>query len=252
MQPKALLSIIFIFISAFLFAQETLTISGTVRDDNKQPLPGATIVVKGTTTGTSTDNDGKFSLQVPKDAKTLVISYIGYDNKEITIDASRGDYTLNVNMASNNITLNQVVYSVSRQKEKLLDAPASISVIGSAQLERNVVTTPVDELKTTPGVDVMRTGLVSSNVVVRGFNDIFSGSVLYVVDNRIGAVPSLRVNAAQLTSVSSLDYDKIEVVRGPASALYGPNASSGVIAIFTKSPLDQEKKFETTVAMTSG
>jgi outer membrane receptor for ferrienterochelin and colicins len=110
----------------------------------------------------------------------------------------------------------------------------------------------VYQLKTTPGVDVMRTGLISSNVVVRGFNNIFSGSVLNVVDNRIGAVPSLRVNAYQLIPTSNLDYERIEVLRGPASALYGPNASSGVVHIITKSPLDQEKKFVTTVAMTTG
>ena len=98
----------------------------------------------------------------------------------------------------------------------------------------------------------MRTGLISSNVVVRGFNNIFSGDVLNVVDDRIGSVPSLRINAYQLVPTSSLDYDKIEVIRGPASALYGPNASSGVIAITTKNPLEQEKQFETTVSMTSG
>jgi outer membrane receptor for ferrienterochelin and colicins len=159
---------------------------------------------------------------------------------------------LNVDMVPSDVSLNQVVVSASKKKEKLLDAPASISVLGQEKLERNIVTTPVDQLKTTPGVDVMRTGLVSSNVVVRGFNNIFSGAVLNVVDNRIGAVPSLRINAYQLIPTSNLDFERIEVVRGPASALYGPNASSGVVHIMTKSPLDQKKKFETTVAMNSG
>ena len=251
MKLKVLLSTIFIFTASFIFAQETVTITGKVRDENKQPLAGATVLEKGTANGTTADNDGNYTIKVSKDAKALIVSYIGYDPREIAIDPSKGT-AVNVDMISTNISLNQVVVSVSRRKEKLIDAPASISVISHDQLERNVVTTPADELKTTAGVDVMRTGLVSSNVVVRGFNDIFSGSVLYVIDNRIAAVPSLRVNAMQLSPTSTLDYDKIEVVRGPASALYGPNASSGVISVMTKSPLDQEKKFETTIAMNSG
>ncbi|MFN8323029.1 MAG: TonB-dependent receptor [Chitinophagales bacterium] len=251
MKPRILLSTLFIFISCFLIAQD-ITISGNVQDDNKQPLPGATVVVKGSNVGTTTDDAGNYSLTVPKDAKTLVISYTGFTPKEIAIKNNQGNYVANVDMTTNDIGLNQVVVSASKKKEKLLDAPASISVVGQDKLERNITSTPVDQLKTTPGVDVMRTGLVSSNVVIRGFNNIFSGSVLNVVDNRIGAVPSLRVNAYQLLPTSNLDFERIEVVRGPASALYGPNASSGVVHIITKSPLDQEKKFETTVAMTGG
>lgn len=251
MKQRILLATLFVLSSVLLFAQD-ITISGNVQDDNKQPLPGATVVVKGTGIGTNTDDAGNYTLSVPKDAKTLVISFTGFTPQEIAIKNNQGNYVVNVDMASSDIGLNQVVVSASKKKEKLLDAPASISVIGQDKLERNITSTPVDQLKTTPGVDVMRTGLVSSNVVVRGFNNIFSGSVLNVVDNRIGSVPSLRINAYQLLPSSSLDIDKIEVVRGPASALYGPNASSGVVHIMTKSPLDQQKKFETTIAMTGG
>ncbi len=251
MNKRILLPLIFLFIAAITFAQD-ITISGNVRDENKQPMLGASVRVKNAVIGVVTDDAGNYTIKVPKDAKTLVISFVGYDEKEIAINPNQGNYVLNVNMASADVGLNQVVVSASKRKEKLLDAPASVSVLGQDKLERNITTTPVEQLKTTTGVDVMRTGLVSSNVVVRGFNNIFSGSVLNVVDNRIGSVPSLRINAYQLVPTSNLDYDKIEVVRGPASALYGPNASAGVIHIITKSPLDQEKKFETTIAMSSG
>lgn len=250
MKTKLLLCFIFGFFITPLLAQETITLTGKVRDDGRLPLPGATVLVKGTTTGTTTDEKGEYSLQVPADAKVLVISYIGYDAREIAIEPGKTNY--DAVMATSNISLNTVVVSVSKRSEKLLDAPASISVIGQTQLERNIVTTPLDQLKSTPGVDVMRTGLISSNVVVRGFNNIFSGALLNVVDNRIGSVPSIRVNAYQLIPTSTLDMEKIEVVRGPASALYGPNATSGVIHIITKSPLDQEQKYQTTLAMTTG
>jgi len=249
MRSKLLLCVL-LFLSFTLVAQQNITITGKIRDENKQPLPGATILVKGTSTGAVTDNDGNFTLQVPADAKTLIASYIGYANLEIPV--KQGQLSYDINMQATDITMNQVVVSVSKRTEKLLDAPASISVIGADQLEKNIVTTPVDQLKTTPGVDIIRTGLVSSDIVVRGFNNIFSGTVLNVVDDRIGSVPSLAVNAYQLVPSDPADYERIEVVQGPASALYGPNASNGVIHIITKSPLDQQNQFETTVAMTGG
>lgn len=252
MEKRNLLAALLLFISAALFAQDKIRISGNVQDDKKQPVIGANVVLKGTTVGTVTDDAGNYSLEVPAEGGTLVISYVGMTEQNFAIKTNQGNYVQNVDLVSSDVSLNQVVVSASKKNEKILDAPASISVLGQDKIERNVVTTPVEQLKTTPGVDILRTGLISSNIVVRGFNNIFSGSVLNVVDNRIGSVPSLRVNAYQLVPTSNLDFDKIEVVRGPASALYGPNASSGVVHIITKSPLDQEKKFVTTIAMTSG
>ncbi|MCS6934937.1 MAG: TonB-dependent receptor [Chitinophagales bacterium] len=252
MRFKILLAAAGIFISTLVAAQDKIRISGNVQDEKKQPFEGVAVMVKGTNIGTVTDASGNYTLEVPKDAKTLVFSYTGYASKEFPINPNQGNYVLNVDFEESGVGLNQVIVSASRKREKLLDAPASVSVLGTERIERNVVTTPVEQLKTTPGVDLMRTGLISSNVVIRGFNNIFSGSVFNVVDNRIGSVPSLRVNAYQLVPLSNLDYEKIEVVRGPASALYGPNASSGVIHIMTKSPLEQKKKFETSVAMTTG
>jgi len=193
MKQRILLSTIFIFSTLFIFAQD-ITISGNVQDDKKQSLPGATVMVKGTNIGVTTDDAGNYTIKVPKDAKVLVVSYIGFEQKEIAINPNQGNYVVNVNMASSDVGLNQVVVSASKKKEKLLDAPASVSVLGQDKLDRNITTTPVEQLKTTTGVDIMRTGLVSNNVVVRGFNNIVSGAVLNVVDNRICAVPSPRFN----------------------------------------------------------
>ena len=251
MKFKALLITIFVFIAISSFSQGT-AISGRVTDDRGEGMEGVTVIVKGTTTATATDSTGRFTLEVPADAKTVVFRYVGYDEHEVAVNDIRRNPKFNLRMASSEVGLNQVVVSASKRREKLLDAPASISILSGEKILNKVVTSPVDYLKTTPGVDIMQTGLISNNVVVRGFNDIFSGSVLNVVDDRIGSVPSLRVNAYQLVPTCNLDIDRIEVLRGPASALYGPNASSGVIHIMTKSPLDQDEKFLTTVSFSSG
>ncbi|MCW3126545.1 MAG: TonB-dependent receptor [Bacteroidetes bacterium] len=251
MKCKTLLLSIFVCFSILLSAQTT-SVSGKVTDERGEAMTGVTVSVAGTTTATATDAEGKFTLDVPADTKNLHFKYIGYGERDVSVAdiTKKAGFALKLTPAD--VGLNQIVVSASKKREKLLDAPASISVISGERLTNKVVTTAVDYLKGTPGVDVMQTGLVSNNLVVRGFNNIFSGSVLNVVDNRIGSVPSLRVNTYQLVPTSNLDIDRIEVLRGPASALYGPNASSGVVHIMTKNPLEQEKKFETTIAFNSG
>ena len=97
-----------------------------------------------------------------------------------------------------------------------------------------------------------KTGLTSSNVVTRGFNNVFSGAVLTMVDNRVASVPSLRVNSTQMIPGNNDDIASIEVLKGPASAIYGPFSSNGVIHILTKSPLDLEKNSETKVSFGAG
>ena len=98
--------------------------------------------------------------------------------------------------------------------------------------------TPSDHVKEQAGVDFVNTGLQSNYVVVRGFNNIFSGATLNLTDYRISRVPSLRVNVSHFTPTTSSDLERVEVVLGPGSALYGPNAANGVIHYITQSPID--------------
>jgi len=90
------------------------------------------------------------------------------------------------------------------------------------------------------GVDVVKTGISQSSIALRGFNDVFSGSLLMLVDNRIGRLPSLRFNAYNFLPNSNEDIEQIEIIRGPASALYGPNSANGVMHMITKSPFGSE------------
>jgi iron complex outermembrane receptor protein len=92
-------------------------------------------------------------------------------------------------------------------------------------------------LQARPAIDVARHGINQGTVVVRGFNNAFSGATLTLVDNRIARVPSLRYNAMTMIPTTNEDYERVEVVSGPGSALYGPNAANGVVHFLTKSPL---------------
>lgn len=244
---KKILLLLMVLASLSSIAQTT--VSGIVKDDEGAPLGYVTVLVKGTTTGAFTDDDGKFTLTLPEGSTTLVVSYTGLPTKEVEI---AGKTTFEIQMDKAGLDLNPVVISASKKQEKLLEAPASIDVIPAKEIQAKVSTSPTDYISDVAGVDIMKTGLAQSNVVLRGFNNIFSGSALTLVDYRIGSIPSLRVNVNQLMPGNYLDIERVEVLKGPASALYGPNAANGAIHFITKSPLDEAKDFTTTISLGGG
>lgn len=89
-----------------------------------------------------------------------------------------------------------------------------------------------------PGVDIIQHGAQSTNIVLRGFNNMFSGALYALVDNRITGVPSLRVELLHWIPTTNDDLERIEVVPGPGSALYGPNTANGVVHMITTSSLE--------------
>ena len=123
---------------------------------------------------------------------------------------------------------------------KRVDDPTPSFSVPAAEINTRVATTPVDHVANIPGVKSVSGGLVQRNIVTRGFNNIFSGSLLTLTDYRFAFVPSLRVNVPYLSPTTSEDIERIEVVVGPAAALYGPNSANGVLHILTKSPFDSK------------
>ena len=146
--------------------------------------------------------------------------------------------TLDFELEAAVIDLEQSVVSASRRPEKALDAPASISIVEAAEIRARPALSVSEHVRDQPGVDFAKTGLVQSNVVARGFNNVFSGVLLTMTDNRIARVPSLRINVQNFIPVTNEDIERIEVVLGPGSALYGPNSASGVMHIITRSPFN--------------
>ena len=94
-------------------------------------------------------------------------------------------------------------------------------------------------LATLPGADVANTSITQSSIVARGFNNVFSGALLVLVDHKLARLPSLRFNAYNMIPTTMLDVERVEFVLGPAAALYGPNSGSGVMHIITSSPIDR-------------
>ena len=222
-------------------AAQTGSISGTVTSGGK-PVSGVTVqAISGlrTVAAAQTDENGNYRLTNLQPGTYAVITrLLGYS--PMRIDNVSAGTTTNISLTSAPSQLNEVITTASRAPEKVIDAPASVSVVTAAQVEERAAVNIADHVAALPGIDVARGGIARSNIVARGFNNIFSGSLLTLTDNRFAFVPSLRVNIPYLSPTTNEDIERIEVVLGPGAALYGPNTAGGVMAIITKSPFTSQ------------
>ena len=231
-------------------------LTGLVTDQTDgQPLLGATITARPTNPaldviGTATTEDGTYKLDLPSGKYTVSISFVGYTT--VTLAVANNDpegISVETSLTPKVIDLNTISVTTSRRPEKVNDAPASVSVVEAEAIAERTALTVTDHVKGLPAVDMARTGLNQTNMVTRGFNNIFSGALLVLTDNRMVRVPSLRFNAYNFIPTVSDDIERIEIVSGPGSALYGPNSAAGVMHIVTKSPFGSEG---TTVSVGGG
>lgn len=226
-------------------AQQTGTLLGSVVDEESgEPVSSVSVEVLGADEdqagGVLTNTQGRFRILLPPGRYSLVVSSLGYETERVSdVEIVAGESrNVSVELATFALVLNPLIVTASRREEKALDAPASVSVVSAERIRGEVAATPVEHVEGMKGVDIARNGLQQSNVVVRGFNNVFSGSLLVLTDNRYAHVPSLRTNAYHMIPVTSRDVERVEVVLGPGAALYGPNSAGGVMHIITSSPID--------------
>lgn len=241
MKYKSLLYALVLWAGVAFGAEGTL--SGVVTGSEGEAIPGANVVLvsdllPGGKIGAATDEDGRFRLEgLPVGEYQLDVTHIGYRSlMREGVGIVAGEQELILTLETGIIFLDQNVVSASRRQEKVLEAPASVAVVEAHEIRNRPALSVAEHIRDLPGVDFSQTGLAQSNVVVRGFNNVFSGALLTLTDNRIARVPSLRLNAYNFIPVTNDDIERIEVVLGPGSALYGPNSANGVMHIITRSP----------------
>jgi len=244
---------IFLFSCSGLFAQN-INLTGKITDsDSGEPLIGANVIIDGNglNTGAATDANGTYFIEgVPPGSYEIKISYIGYSDFATTLDISADASTFNAKLNISAIQLDEYIVTASRGKrEKITDAPAAISVISELKIRNASNPNLGDYFKNIKGVDFTASGLDSYNLSARGFNSSFSSRLLTLTDGRMANVPSLRLIAYNVIPLTSDDVSQIEVVLGPSSALYGPNAHAGVVNIISKRPKDSKG---TVVGVTGG
>jgi len=241
---KGLPLVILLLLGGWLpLSGQAVAVTGTVVDsETAGPLSGAAVSLLsgGTTIGpVQTNATGQFQLQAAPGRYTVVVRIIGYQaHSDLLVVGGTGAAGLRIALSSTQLLLDDIIVSATGVREKLTEAPAGGHTIGSDEIMEQPSPNFASRLASLSGVDVAMTGMGQSNIVARGFNNVFSGAMLVLVDNRIARVPSLRLNAYNMIPTNDMDIDRMEVVLGPGAALYGPSSANGVLHILTKSPLD--------------
>ncbi len=222
--------------SSVLSAQTT--VSGTITDaGTRQPLMGVNILVQGGTSGTTTEGDGTYTLNVNQSPPfTVVFSYLGYQTEQITI--TEGNATLDLAMQEAAMLGQEVVMSASRLRQRILKSPVSIEKMNLQFIQQAASADYYDALANLKGVQVTNSGLNLTSVNTRGFAAPFNSRFVQLVDGMDTADPTINANLGSILGPTELDMESIELVPGAASALYGPNAFNGIMLMNSKSPFE--------------
>ncbi len=235
------------------------TVTGTVRDGSGQPIPGATVLVKGTTMGLITDINGKFSINLPDKAETLVFSFVGMKSQEVNV---RGRATINVVMAEETIGIEEVVAIGYGTMKKSDLSGSSVSV--SETKVKSSISSGLDQALQgrAAGVTAVQTSGQpgsSTSIRIRGTATLNADAEpLYVIDgvpisSSLGSVYDVGLGAAggggktafsALSSINPSDIVSMEILKdASATAIYGSRGANGVVLITTKRGKANEAKF---------
>lgn len=213
-------------------------VSGTAtRRGDGSRLSGVTVQVQGTSFSAVSGTDGRFTLhRVPEGRQTVLFRALGYRPEERSVDVTAGSiHAVDAALDVQPISLGEVsVEAPSRAPERVVDAPAAVAVVDAALARAASVTGQVPlALATLPGVDAVQNGVTDFNVNARGFNSSLNRRLLVLQDGRDLALALLGAQEWNAFSLPMEDMGRLEMVRGPGSALYGANAFSGVLDITT-------------------
>lgn len=237
-----------LFLGLQVVQGQNRTITGTVTNEaSGETIPGVSVVVKGTTTGTTTDFEGKYSLVVSKDAETLVFSFVGFQKKEVPIGSSD---VVNVALKKEAKSIEGVVVTALDIKRKQKKLGYSTSEVGSEELTKTQTPDAMTSLQgKVAGVDINSTSgqpTASSSVILRGYSSINGNNQpLYVIDG----TPITNSSNTQSNDLNNqMDFgngasiidpaniESVNILKGAAAtALYGSRAANGVVMITTKS-----------------
>ena len=227
---KRVFSLLLLTLFSFTAAFAQVLVKGTILDESGETVIGASVMIKGTTQGTITDFDGKFSLNVPDKKAVLVISFIGYANQEVKVDTSK---PMTIVLKEDSELLDEVVV-VGYQEVKKRDLTGSVAKANMEQL----LNTPVSSFDQTLGGRIAGVNVTSSegtpggtmNIVIRGNNSLTQdNSPLYVIDG----FPV--EDAAMASTINPSDIESLDILKdASATAIYGARGANGVVIITTK------------------
>ncbi|MEP6749748.1 MAG: TonB-dependent receptor [Bacteroidota bacterium] len=225
---KLFLPLVFVLCGLASMAQNKIHVTGMIKDDKGGPAPNASVTVKGSKNGVSTDANGSFAIDVPSEKSVLVVSYLGFATQELVVGKQN---SLVVNLALANGTLNDVVV-VGYGTQKKVTVTGAVSTVKGTDLEKSPTTNLSNSLVgRLPGISAVQSsgepGYDGSNIRIRGTNTFGNTSALIVVDG----VPDV---AGGLERINPADVETMSVLKDASAAIYGSRAANGVILVTTK------------------
>ena len=242
-----------IAINIVLFSQKSGSIKGRIIDKlTNEGLAGATVAIKATHVSITTNADGVFILHNLDPGNILLrISFVGYETLELPVSVTSGNTAVaDAALMIDSRVGSEVVISASKRYEKIVNAPASIQVIGKKELEQFTGSNTFELLSKVQGVETTRIGVDGINLNARGLNNAFNNKVFHMIDGRntMSAI-STSLLLGNNSSVNKDDIERMEILLGPQTALYGPNVHNLLINVVTKDP----RKYQgTTLSLSAG
>ena len=234
---KVYLFIMSLFFCCITYAQNTVT--GSVTDSNKQPIPGASVRIIGDSAGTTTDFDGNFKLTTSvKMPYSVEISSLGFGSKKVEVTSD--NQKVNVSLSGEETQLNEIVVSASRTPERVIESPVTIERMGLAQIKNTTSATYYDGLENLKEVHFNSSSLTFKAINTRGFATVANTRFMQLVDGMDNSSPALNFVLGNLIGISELDVANVELLPGASSALYGANAFNGILFMNSKSPFTNQ------------
>ncbi len=232
---KNVLIAIFSLVGSAAIAQTTIT--GTVVDENNDPVPAANIVVVGTTEGAVADFDGNFTLSTTATPPFQIrVSSVGFS--EIVVDVTSADQTLSITLSEASTILDEIVISASRTPERIFESPVSVERFGLQQIQNTTAESFYGGLQNLKGVDINTNSLTFQSINTRGFATFANTRFLQLVDGMDNSAPGLNFVLGNLVGMSELEVQSVEILPGASSALYGAGAFNGILFMRSKNPFD--------------
>ncbi len=217
-----------------VFAQN-VKVNGTVKNSTTgEKVPAVSVTIKGSETGTFTDDKGGYTVTAKSFPVTIVFSSVGYNSQEITV--SSASTSNDVSFIPNNALGQEIVVSATRVSQKILESPVSIERVSAAAIRNTPAANFYDVVLALKGVDVTTSSLTFKTPTTRGFNSSGNARFNQLVDGMDNQAPGLNFSVGSIIGISELDVDNIELLSGASSALYGPGGMNGTLLMNSKNP----------------
>ncbi len=239
-------SLVFMLATFMMVNAQSKTVKGKITD-GVEALYGVNVIIQGTTTGVISDDNGNFVISSENDFPwTLEISSLGFEGQTVQVKSENQIISLSLTTGQ---ALDEVIISGSRKAEKAINAASAIQIIGAKEIENKSAFNSIVLLDDMLGVQIDKHGANRTGIALRDNVDLFTTSTLVMLDYRALNVTGINFFDADVSNLSNIDLERVEVVMGPASALYGPGVGAGVVHYLSKDPF---KHPGTTISLQAG